>query len=315
MKKLWRWSLTLLLLLALAAMAAYWFAPALLLNAEFARQALLAGLHKHELVAAGHRWSYYEGGQGDAVVLLHGFTGSKENWLAFARHLDDGHRVIVPDLPGWGESQRLPQADYRIPAQAQRLAEFLDALAIDRVHLAGHSMGGHIAGLFAATHPARVSSLGLVATAGVPFQEYEFARRTIAGETLFNFDSRADFGRFAVLMFVHPPWAPGRIVDVLVERNRAGHAFNVALLAQLATPDEVFRLRDVLPVIAAPTLVLWCRGDRVLDVSSVPVLQAGLRNEEVEVFEDCGHMAMMDKPRELAARYRAFLATASRVVH
>ena len=300
-----------LILSASAALAAYWLAPGLLLDAEFTRQAARAGLSKRELVAAGHRWSYYEGGSGEAVVLLHGFTGSKENWLPFARHLSDDYRVIVPDLPGWGESQRTPQADYRVRVQAERLAGFLDALELRRVHLAGHSMGGHIAGLFAEAYPERLSSLALVAAAGVPFQENDFARRTLAGETLFNFDSRADFDRFAELMFAHPPWLPGRIKDVFVERNRAGHAFHETLLGQLAEPQEMFRLRDALPRIAAPTLVLWCRGDRVLDVSSVPVLQAGLPHDEAAIFEDCGHMAMMEKPRELAARYRAFLAKSS----
>lgn len=308
-----RLALLLVAVLALAGAALYLLAPAVLLDAEFARQAALAGLHKRALVAAGHRWSYYEGGAGDAVVLVHGFTGSKENWLPFARRLGTGHRVIVPDLPGWGESQRRAQEDYRVPAQVRRLAAFIDALGVERVHLAGHSMGGHIAGVFAAEYPGRIASLALIDSAGVPYEENAFARRTLAGEMPFNFGNRAEFDRFAALMFARPPWLPGRLKDVLVERNRAGHAFHVALLAKLTEVSELFRLKDALPRITAPTLVLWCRQDQVLDVSSVAVLEAGMPQAEVALFDDCGHMAMMEKPRYLAARYLAFLAaTASR---
>src|SRR5688572_28862600 len=148
---------------------AYWRAPELFLEAEYARLAWLASVKEHDAHAAGHRWRYYDGGAGEPVVLVHGFAGMKENWLQLARELSS-RRVVMPDLPGWGESERRDGEDYRVEAQVDRLAAFLDALSLERVDLVGHSMGGHIAGLFAARHPERVKTLTLVSTAGVRFE-------------------------------------------------------------------------------------------------------------------------------------------------
>jgi abhydrolase domain-containing protein 6 len=178
------------------ALGVYFIRPDWLLEGEYARWALLAGAHRSEVVAAGHRIAYFEAGTGTPIVLVHGFSGSKENWLPLARDLPLTDHVYMPDLPGWGESQRLPDTDYAIEPQVERLLALLDALHLARVHLVGHSMGGQIAGLFAARHPERLLSLTLVDTAGVHFRENEFAKRVLAGATPFNFSSRDEFWSF-----------------------------------------------------------------------------------------------------------------------
>jgi pimeloyl-ACP methyl ester carboxylesterase len=299
--------------LALVAGALYALAPGVLVDAEFARQALLAGMHEHTITAAGHRVSYYEGGSGEPLVLVHGFTGSKENWLESARYLTPHFRVIAPDLPGWGESERRAGEDYTPSDQARRLAEILDALAIPRATIVGHSMGGHIAGLFAVRYPGRVENLVLVDSAGVHFTPNDFARRVIAGATPFNFSDRAEFDAFMAELFVSPRWLPGRLKDALIARNVAGHAFHAALLRELTTEPTAFLLEHQLAHVEAPTFVLWCRGDKLLDVSSVDVLVMGLRSAkrlDSGILEGCSHMPMMEMPREFAARILAFLGKA-----
>src|SRR5436190_2369552 len=186
LKRLAKIVLGLALVSALALLGVYVLRPQWLLDAEYARWALLAGARKHEIVAAGHRVSYYEAGNGTPIVLVHGFSGSKENWLPLARDLPLTHHVVMPDLPGWGESDRLPGQDYGIEPQVERLAALLDALRLGRVHLVGHSMGGQIAGLLAVRHPERVLTLTLVDSAGVHFKQNPFAARVLAGETPFN---------------------------------------------------------------------------------------------------------------------------------
>src|SRR6185312_4075249 len=102
------------------------------------------------------RWSYYEGGDGPTIVLLHGFASSKEVWLPVAKLLTPHFHLIIPDLPGWGESSRNADAGYDIDAQASRLDAFVQALRLQRFVLVGHSMGGAIAGVYAAGHPEHV---------------------------------------------------------------------------------------------------------------------------------------------------------------
>ena len=98
-------------------------APEKVLQAEFARQRWLAGADPLDFEIAGHRWASVAAGPRDAplLVLVHGFTGSKENWLPLMRELAREHRVLAVDLPGWGESDRHHDADYGPVAQAERL--------------------------------------------------------------------------------------------------------------------------------------------------------------------------------------------------
>ena len=284
----------------------YWRKPEIFLDAEYARLAWLAGVKEHDLDAAGHRWRYYDGGAGEPVVLVHGFAGMKENWLQLARELNS-RRVVMPDLPGWGESERRDGEDYRVEAQVERLAAFLDALSLERVDLVGHSMGGHIAGLFAARHPERVKTLTLVSAAGVRFEINDFGRRVLAGETPFNWNTREDFDAFMRELFTEPPFAPGRVRDVLVAQNRERHAFQKDLLRAMSREDQAFLLEGELARIRAPALVIWCDGDKLLDVSSVATIRRRLPSSKDAVLAGCGHMPMMERPAEMADVMRPHL--------
>ncbi len=285
---------------------AYFTKPEWFLAGEYTRLAWLAGVEARTVEIGDHRVAYYDGGEGTPVVLVHGFAGNKEYWLELARELD-GHRLVIPDLQGWGRSTRRDDADYRVDAQVERFVAFLDALDLERVHLVGHSMGGHIAGLVAARHPERVTTLTLVETAGVRFTPNDFARRVFAGETPFNFGTRAEFDAFMHELFVAPRWLPPRIRGVLIEDSRSRHAFQARLLAEMGREDQAFTLEHELPSITPATLVVWCDGDRLLDVSSVATIRAKLPSAEAVVLTGCSHMPMMEKPVELAEALRKHL--------
>lgn len=303
----WPWIGTGLLVAITFLVGIYGFAPEWLLRAEFARQAFVAGVERREVVVGDHRWVFLEGGVGPPLVLVHGFTGSKENWLPMVAELSRRHRVIVPDLPGWGESTRLDEADYGIASQSARLGAFLAALDLRGVDLVGHSMGGAISGLLAARDPGRLATLTLMNTAGVSFEPNDFARRILAGELPFNVDDRAGWARLVDDLFVVKPFLPARLADVLIERNRASHDFHRRVMDRLRG-DEQLILERHLGAIALPTLVLWCDGDRVLDVSAVDTLVRGLRLAELVTLGGCGHMPMMERPAATAAALEGFVA-------
>ena len=305
--------LGMVLFLGAGALALYAWRPEMLLDAEFARQALSADMTKHEVVVDDHRWKVLErratagGGASDPWVFVHGFTGSRENWLPMLADFSAAAPMLVPDLPGWGESTRLEQADYGILAQVDRLRQFLDTRRIARAHLVGHSMGGHIAGVFAARHPGRVASLTLIDSAGVMFEPNAFALSVQRGETPFNFSSRAEFDQIMSKLFTEPPYLPPRFKDVLIARNVASHAFHTRVLAAISKGEAAFELERNLGRIQASTLVIWCRDDRVLDVSSVRAFARMSFKPTVTLLDDCGHMAMMERPAEVANALRAHM--------
>src|SRR5262252_818080 len=99
-------ALALVVLAALVGVAwVLWRDPYALVRAEFARQRIAAGLARDSRTIAGDRWVYAhdERAPADAptVVMLHGFTGSKENWYPLAARLRGRYRLLIPDLPGW----------------------------------------------------------------------------------------------------------------------------------------------------------------------------------------------------------------------
>lgn len=284
-------------------------APERLLQAEFARQRWLAGADPLDFEVAGHRWASVAAGPRDAplLVLVHGFTGGKENWLPLMRELSRSHRVIAVDLPGWGESDRLAGADYGPVAQAARLAAFIKALPQAPELVVGHSMGGQIVGLLAARHPETAPRIVLMSSAGVRYEENAFANAVLAGDNPFQVTNRAELKRYLGIVFADPPFVPWPASEALVRRRRADADFEQRVLDGIGRGPDAFALEAELGNITAPTLLLWCREDKVIDISAAEVFARGLRDSRSVILSGCGHMPMMAQPRNVAEALREFL--------
>jgi abhydrolase domain-containing protein 6 len=298
--------------------------PEWFLDAEFARQRLLARASVHAIRVGDHRIVYLEAGRGPRIVLLHGFTGSKENWLPLMQRLRGSFHVIAPDLPGWGESTRRRGADYGPIAQSERVREFLAAIdagaragtgathptarlpARPPALVVGHSMGGQILGLLAARHPEAVGPILLMDAAGVSFQGNDFGRGVLAGRNPFEVRNRAELHRFLHIVFTDPPWVPWP-VDVAMARQRARQAgFEQSVLDRIGRGPEALELGRRLGQIQSPVLLLWCRDDAVIDVSAADAFRAVLRDSRTVLLDGCGHMPMMAMPDAVAATVSAF---------
>ncbi len=309
MKKL---ILAVFLLLA-AAGAVLYLSPAAQLTVYQGIEQWRAGLHERSVSVNDLKVSYYEGGpQGaETVLLLHGFGADKSTWLWFARTLTERYHVIIVDLPGFGASDR-PHGSYDVGTQAERLAAFVDALGIRRLHLAGHSMGGHIAALYAARYPDQVSSLALIANAGVtaPRRSPFFQRLEEQGDNPLLVDSEPQFDELLDWLFVAPPQFPERLHQYLAQRAVADSAHQHEVFEHLL--DRYVPLEPELPRIQARTLLLWGDQDRILDVSSIEIIQSLLKDVSVVIIKGCGHAPILERPEESAADYLKFIDQASR---
>ena len=282
--------------------------PGKVLDAEFARQRWLAGASVHSIRVHDHRWTYLEAGQGPLVVMLHGFTGSKENWLPVMRELARNHRVIAPDLPGWGESERLPGADYGPDAQVERIAAFLRALGPKPALVVGHSMGGQFLGMLAARHPELVGPVTLMSSAGVKFEQNAFGRAVLAGRNPFEVRTRAELHRYLGIVFTDPPFVPWPADEAIVRKRRVDVGFEQKVLDGIGRGPGAFAGQDELGRIQSPVLLLWCRDDKVIDVSAAAVFAQGLAHSQTVLLDDCGHMPMMAQPGKVASALRRFIA-------
>jgi abhydrolase domain-containing protein 6 len=287
----------------------YLFAPQWLIEANTMREAMNAQLEKHSVQAGDTQWVYYEGGQGPTIVLLHGFAARKEVWLKVAPMLTAHFRVVIPDLPGWGESSRIPNASYNIDNQAARLNDFVQTLHLQHALFVGHSMGGAIAGVYAAEHPEDVAELALVDSFGLKFKENDFAKEAMSGKDPFIFDDRAGFLRANALAFEHVPDIPGRFIDVLVKDNIKNRAFIENTFNELREDSQVNALQSRLDKLTMPTLGLWCHDDKIIDISALDSLRNGLTHApaiSTSILNGCNHMPQMEKPQEFTQVLTSF---------
>ena len=301
---------TLLILIAvflLVPVVLYIAAPKVLVGLFTDMARASAGLSRNSVVAGDHEIFYLEGGEGETVLLLHGFSCEKDNWNRFAKYLTPSYHVVAIDLPGFGESTRIKDGAYTIAAQVERLDKIVQALSLKSFHLTGNSMGGNIAGKYAMRFPDKVLTLGLINTGGVLHcpEKSDIAALLEKGENPLFIDTEEDFDAMLAFSFVNLPWFPGVIKKVMAEDWAKNRSFNEMVTEQLfAEADD---LEPDLAKIRARTLILWGDSDRLLDPSCAKVLEKGLADSSTVIMKDCGHIPLMERPEETAQHYLAFL--------
>jgi pimeloyl-ACP methyl ester carboxylesterase len=276
------------------------------MNAIIASLRGLAGLSEKSIQMGEHTILYLEGGRGESILLLHGFAADKDNWDLFSRHLTKTYHVIAPDLPGFGESSKIWSDQYTITAQVERVREFTMKIGLKKFHLVGNSMGGLIAGVYAATYPDEVLTLGLFDPAGVAGgHSNEFSQELEKGNNPLIAESVSDYDELLNFTFFNPPFMPAPLKSYFAEMAIQRRDFYKKVFIE-ATPGN--QLEAVMKKIRAKTLILWADNDRVLSVSGAQVLGKGIENSKVVILKECGHMPMLEKSEETARHYLEFIS-------
>ena len=266
-----------------------------------------AGLSTRSEKVGRFEMPYLEGGDEDdeVLVLLHGFAGDKDNFTRAARFLTPHYRVIIPDLPGFGDATREFDANYYMSDQVRRLHIFLGQLGIDRVHLGGNSMGGFIAAQYAATYPGAVRSLWLIDPGGTAashdspmLQEYERSGiNPLLVCTVGAFDT-------TIAAATHKrPFLPRFARTTLARRAVADFALHTHIMEQLQ--DSPLLEASYAPM-ATPALIVWGEEDAVLSPAGADSFSSLFPNSQVRRMPGIGHMPMLEAPRKSAEDYLAF---------
>lgn len=272
-----------------------------------------AGLVQRSITVDGRTWPYLEGGdpQKPALVMVHGFGADKDHWTFYAPWMTRDYHLIAPDLPGFGENDRDPGLAFDVASQAARLKAFLDALGIDRPHLGGNSMGGWIALRFAIDYPDALRTLTLMNNAGVQGADESELQRLAANRdynplVLANLE---DADRLIAFVVRKPTFVPARLKPVIYRDALRHRELLDRIFWIIADEMEQKPLNGELAKVKVPTLILWGRHDRLIDVSCVAVLEAGIEDSRAHIFEHVAHVPMIEDPKATAEVQRAFLAT------
>lgn len=240
------------------------------------------------------------------IVMLHGFGGEKDNWNRFSKKLTNDYRLIIPDLPGHGDSVHDMSLNYGIDAQTNRLKQFLDALGGQKVHLVGNSMGGAIALRYAFLYPQSVLSLTLIDSAGAVKTPSEFDAmvKATGNNPFMNIQNSQDYTNMMKYLFVKPPYLPGFAIDVLVAEKVKRKALEQNIFHDImADMDQTGTLSSI----HSPTLVIWGAQDRVLHLDDAEFLHQKIAGSRKVVLEGVGHCPMIEKPDVTSELYRKFL--------
>lgn len=254
--------------------------------------------------AGSVRVRYYDEGRGEAVLLLHGLGGFAEHWLKNIGPLSTHFRVIVPDIVGFGFTDK-PRVEYTLEYFAGFVQTLLDALRVDRVAIVGTSLGGGIAIQHSLTFPGRLGRLVLAGSTGLRRITGRFIRKLLLPVVdALTIRPNRWMLEFAYRQVVHR-YGPDffRLVALHYDIFRLPDALHVfyevsrCLVGTFGFRRD-FLLSDRLRDVHIPTLLIAGKQDRVIPRGHSALAKELFPQAAFVEVEDCGHMPYFEKPDE-----------------
>lgn len=262
-----------------------------------------------KVIEVGERFvSYVDRGEGPPLVLLHGIPSWGYLWHAVLPELEKKRRVLIPDLPGYGFSDRSDRFRRGLCAQADMIADWLGALGLERVDLVGHDIGGGVALRLTAYEPELVSRMVLIGSACYDSWPLDALLRVGHPGT----DKRLSPAAGAKLLKLELQQGLARPDDLALEGLLAPYqteAGTLSLARNAAALDAslTMELVPLLPSIQTPTLVLWGEKDPFQPVEHGRRLAWDLPRAELAVLKQGRHFLPLDEPTRTASLILDFL--------
>lgn len=237
---------------------------------------------QRDLRAGQARIAYMVGGDGPALVLLHGLSGSTRWWRYNLQPLARRFRVYAVDLIGFGRSR----GQRFVLREAPRLiCDWMEGLGEERFHIIGHSMGGFIASSLGVQAPQRINRLVLVDALALPIG-HSFVRSAV--------------GLLEALPYLPPDFLPVLVTDAL----RAGPLTLLRAIHDIHRSDLTVELEQL----QAETLIVWGEHDTLLPVRSGEALRSAMPKVRFEIVRGAGHNPMWDQPEAFNHLVMEFLS-------
>lgn len=239
------------------------------------------------------------------LLMIHGFGGDLLNWQLNQPALADERAVYAIDLPGHGGSTKTLAGDGSVAALADAVRGAMAALAIERAHLVGHSLGGAVALAMALDQPARIASVTLVCPAGLG---PEINADYITG--FIRADRRKEMKATVEALFADPSFVSRDMVEDLLKYKRldgALAALQTIADAAFAGGQQATVLADRLATLGVPVQVIWGAEDRIIPVAHA----AALPDAQRHVLPGAGHMVHLERPADVNRLIAAFIGAAN----
>jgi pimeloyl-ACP methyl ester carboxylesterase len=244
----------------------------------------------------GCRVSVQRAGAGPPLLFLHGARGAGR-WLPFMEALSRNFDLIVPDHPGFGRSETPPWLE-NVGDLAYFYLDFIQALGLERVHLAGASLGGWIACELAVRNQSLLGTLTLVASAGIHV-------RGVPKGDMFLWSPQ----ELARNLYCDQSFAEALLHEQPTEEEQGNLLRNRITAAKLAWQPRLYNpeLAKWLHRITIPTLILWGDSDKVIPPQHGPAFRDLIPNSRLEILQNCGHLPQIEKAEEFVAAVARFI--------
>ncbi|SES29982.1 alpha/beta fold hydrolase [Psychrobacillus sp. OK032] len=239
--------------------------------------------------------AYKEEGNGEPILLIHGFCGSSDYWSGVIQELAQTYRVIALDLPGHGDSAVQEDVN-EIEHYATFIKDFLDELKIDQVTMFGHSLGGYITLAFAEKYSNRLKGFSLIHSTGFPDSEEAKKGREISAN---NIDTE---GMEAFIEGLVPKLFSSNHLEShskeITEVKKIGFSTSLAGAknALIAMKNRTDR-REIIEITDLPVLLIAGEEDQLIPPDKV--FTANGKHLKQVLINDVGHMSMYEAPKEL----------------
>lgn len=260
-----------------------------------------------QIVVDGLRIAYERAGEGQPLILLHGAVSDCREWRRQFDALANEFTVVAWDAPGCGQSADPPET-FRLPAYADCLAAFIDALGLEHPHVLGLSFGGGLALELYRRHPRIPRTLALAsAYAGwagsLPAEEV--ADRLSWVEQVVDLPPAQWIPAWSATLFTEA--APQAMVEEMADIMSAYHPTGVRVMARAFAEAD---LRDVLPLIQVPTLLLYGDADQRAGRQVAEDLRARIPTARLVRLRGAGHQCNIEAAERFTAEIRSFLQSA-----
>ena len=241
-------------------------------------------------------------GKGFPFVFVHGYLGSSEMWNFQKEFFSKHYRVIIPALPGFGESHNVKSLD-SINKMARQIIDLLDQKNIDKFNLIGHSMGGMIVQEITKLIGDRVNKLICFATGSIGEIPGRFETIDETREKLKKDGIEVSFSRVPKKWFVKGDKDKNYFLCKNAVKDVSLEAADNALLAM-----KNWRGKEDLKNIKNETLIIWGDKDTSYNFDQVDTLKKNIKNSRLEIFKDCAHNVHLEQPDQFNNLVQKFIS-------
>ncbi len=233
----------------------------------------------------GIKISYDWAGEGDTIVLMHGWGGSTLSFKPLFDYLSKSFRVYAFDFPGFGKSE-LPQKAWGTEDYGKFVIKFFNAMDIKKANIIAHSFGGRVAIWLAAKFPEMANKLVLVDSAGIkPRRTLKYYIKIAIAKTGKRISSLSILGKYGERLCNNLY----RLVGSKDYQQQTGIMRET--LVKVVNED----LRTFLPKIVAPTLLIWGENDKDIPLGYARIMEKEIKDAGLVVLKGAGHFSYLDR--------------------